>query len=285
MRVCRRLVCLIALLGLLAPATAWAAKKKGGATAGEWYAKGSGHMQAKEYIKAAAAFQAAFDLDPDPVLLWNIARAFEEAGENEKAKLKFQEFTAHPKAPAELRERALKHLRAVEDKIKAKQAEERAERERKRKELEAKLEAERKAKEKERIEREKRLAELRKQQDKVDLVPWGWASVGVGTALGVTGLILHLEAESKRDTVLNPTMNEAGAISSLTQREAQAVEEDADSMDTIALTTTVIGGAVVVTGVVLLVLDATSGSETKGSTTIGAAVDGDGVLVTAGGQF
>ena len=87
-----------------------------------------------------------------------------------------------------------------------------------------------------------------------------WAAVGVGVALVGTGLGLHFSAEALRDEVRNPTARR-GLVSSITEAEAYATQEKANATDTAALIIASFGGAVLTTGVVLLILDATTSDE------------------------
>lgn len=89
----------------------------------------------------------------------------------------------------------------------------------------------------------------------------GYSSLGLGVAASVTGLVLHLEAESKRNEVLDPTQrNKIGWITSVNQKEAQILEDDANTFDTVAAISISAGAALIVTGTVLLVLRYTNDS-------------------------
>ncbi len=87
----------------------------------------------------------------------------------------------------------------------------------------------------------------------------GWSLLGAGVVSAGLGIGLHVSAESKRDQVREPTIendnNFRGVITSITMREAQTLADDADTLDTVALITATAGGALVLGGVTLLLLD------------------------------
>lgn len=65
-----------------------AAKEK----ARRWYEEGVALFREGRYAEAAERFQLAYNVDPAPNLLYNLARAHEEAGDRETAALFFQSY-------------------------------------------------------------------------------------------------------------------------------------------------------------------------------------------------
>lgn len=276
-----------------------------------FYAEGKEHMKAGRFGLASVAFENAFQLDPNPVLMWNVARAYEEDGKLARAKQRFQTLIGMKGAPQALVDRAKERISDIDARAaKAADAErlerERAEKERLRLELERK-EAARKAEEEEAKRKAQEAALKASQQEFEDrsqlLSISGWTAVGLGVVLAGAGVALHFVAESDRDNVRIPseTVPEIGAITSVTQVEAKSIEQRADSMDTLGAVGTAVGGAVLATGVTLLVIDALAAPPVMGSVEVedaglsttpkarwrvgGAPLPGGGLAVTATGRF
>ncbi len=301
-------VVLVALC-LAAPA-AWAAPTRAErAQAQEWYKSAAAHMEAQRYAKAAAAFEEAHRLDPDPALLWNIARAHHLAGQLEEAKRAFQEFVATEGVEAELRKRAIEHIAEIDERLTEQLKQQMTEREKQEK---AALEAQLREQMKEQLRQElaEALAERQREADEAarreaelrgpaEVVKGaepgvdgtaiaGWVSVGLGAALGVTALVLHTNAESLRDEVRSPgAPNEAGAVTTLTRSQALARERDANDLDTNAAMAVAVGGGALVTGLVLLLVsgDDAPSLEAAEPPPAGVSVGPGHVLFTASGRF
>src|SRR5262245_51344628 len=89
-----RLTCLFLTLGLgLLPASASAAKPaKGGASS--WIKEGERHYAAGRFLEAAEALLKAHKLEPNPRLTYNIAKAYDQAGELMGALNYYQQYVA-----------------------------------------------------------------------------------------------------------------------------------------------------------------------------------------------
>ena len=272
-----------------------------------FYAEGKEHMKAGRFGLATVAFENAFQLDPNPVLMWNVARAYEEDGKLTRAKQRFQTLLKMEGAPKALQDRAAERIADISARLKKAEdakrlAHERAEKERLRLEMERREAARRAAEEQ--AQREAREAALRAAQqefrDRSQLLSVsGWSAVGLGVALAGTGVALHFVAESDRDNVRIPSKSipEIGAITSVTQVEAQSIEQRADSMDTLAAVGAAVGGAVLATGVALLVMDALAEPPVLSTVEVrdaevgarwgvgGAPLPGGGMTLTATGRF
>jgi tetratricopeptide (TPR) repeat protein len=99
----RRLAAFLLLLGLLLP---WAgvraepAGQTGGAAAKAQYQKGRDAYQRGDYAAAVAGFLAAHDIDPAPILLFNVAQSYWKMGEPEPARRYYRAYLADdPNAP------------------------------------------------------------------------------------------------------------------------------------------------------------------------------------------
>src|SRR4051794_10001770 len=77
---------------LLAPSTGWtrAAPDKG--SSGYWVKEGEKLYQAGKYREAAEALIKAQNLEPNPRLIYNIARAFDQAGDVVTALQYYQQY-------------------------------------------------------------------------------------------------------------------------------------------------------------------------------------------------
>src|SRR5262245_25981506 len=80
-------------------------------TAADWYAEGAKHHKAGEYEAAAAAYRAAYALEPDLVYLFNLAQVFRLAGNWVEAERHYTLYLSDPSAP--LRDEAERHLADV----------------------------------------------------------------------------------------------------------------------------------------------------------------------------
>lgn len=103
-----------ALAAFVAPAVAFADAKVDAKAA---YQAGTEHFKAGDHVRALAAFERAYKLDPAPVLLYNIARCHEEMGDVAKARTNFELYLKRvPDAPdrADV-ERRIRVMQAVAD--------------------------------------------------------------------------------------------------------------------------------------------------------------------------
>ena len=90
------------LLLAAAPATA-ATSQAERARADAAYARGIELYESGLYADAAAQFEEAYTVVGDKLLLWNVGRSWERAGELDKARTAYEELLAHPRADAKMR--------------------------------------------------------------------------------------------------------------------------------------------------------------------------------------
>ncbi len=83
-----------ALLAMLAAGVARAAEPSAKQLAAAAYAAGTESFQNGDFRSALESFEKAYKLDPSPVLLYNLARAYEEMGNGERAIENFQLYLA-----------------------------------------------------------------------------------------------------------------------------------------------------------------------------------------------
>lgn len=70
-------------------------------------------FKAKQYDEAAALFEQAYELQPEPNYLFNIGRIYEESGNLEKSVEYYERFVKEPGVPLETREKGLERLRVL----------------------------------------------------------------------------------------------------------------------------------------------------------------------------
>lgn len=128
------LVLTLMVTGPSARAESGDAAEGGGATAegGDFDALVSQAMeryQARDYEQAIELFQRAYEIQPEPELVYNIARSHERLAHREEALAAYERFIELPGTTGELRARALENIRALREEIAALEAARRAEQE------------------------------------------------------------------------------------------------------------------------------------------------------------
>lgn len=91
-------------------------------------------------------------------------------------------------------------------------------------------------------------------REAVDFGPWKWLSLGFGAAATGVGIWLIADGTSDWDTV-----NTAIESGSMTQREANALRDEGTAKRTAGFVTAGVGGALVVTGIVMWALETGGG--------------------------
>lgn len=84
-----------------------------------FFEKGRDFFKQKRYREAAEQFQAAYNLDPVPILLYNLARAAEEMGDPERAIGHYQSYLKRVGPEAEDRGEVERRIRVMEKTIAA----------------------------------------------------------------------------------------------------------------------------------------------------------------------
>lgn len=84
-----------------------------------YFEQGRAFFKAKDYRAAAEQFQAAYNLDPVPILLYNMARAAEEMGDPEKAIVHYESYLKRIGPEAEDRDEVQRRIRVMEKTIAA----------------------------------------------------------------------------------------------------------------------------------------------------------------------
>jgi len=102
--------------------------------------------------------------------------------------------------------------------------------------------------------------------------PTGIAVLGAGAVAAGIGVVLGVQANDARNKVTNATRDELGRVTSLTQRDAQALETSAQSQATIANVLFGVGGALGAAGLVLIILGPEQAPTVALSATAGGVV-------------
>jgi tetratricopeptide (TPR) repeat protein len=113
--------CLCAVVVAMASAAAAKPSRVEKTQAKTWYSQGVAHMKAKRHREAAQSFEQAYQLDPNPNLLWNIARAYEENKDYDLAILRFSTLLELDDTPAKLRKQGSERLVEIQRRVDAEQ--------------------------------------------------------------------------------------------------------------------------------------------------------------------
>lgn len=299
-RASRTVLLILLLAGAAAPAAAAREPtERERAEADAAYDRGVDLFEKGAFGEAAVEFTRAYHLVPEAAFLWNIASAWEKAGNLELAEERYKAFLSHAEVDKELRDRAADSLVRIGIQLKARDAEaeaaKRAEAEAARAEAEkARAEAERARDEAERAAMEAAAAEpatgVRKEAAPPERsTTAAWVTIGLGGVGLAAGLVLGLTAEGLRQEVLDAKEEAGGGgvVTGLTQLEARKKEQDADTLATAGVVAAAFGVAAVATGVVLLFAgDGDGGGGEGGGASAGVVpLAGGGAMWTLGGRF
>ncbi|MEZ4267619.1 MAG: hypothetical protein R3F39_14670 [Myxococcota bacterium] len=241
--------------------------------------------QAGRFREAAEGFEDAYATRPEAPLLWNIGRAWEQAGEFIKARDRYVEFLGHEDVDAELRLKVADALVRVGAKVQA-QKDAEADEQRREDARQAVLQAEA-ARAEEQAARDAAgptgVSASRETPSKAPS-PWSWVSIGVGVAGVAVGTWLLLEAKSNRDAV-NGAIDGAqfGVVQTLSLADAETLESHANRNAAIGVASLAVGGALTATGVVLAII--TRGKKGDSKVSFGAAPSPGGANFSAVGRF
>ena len=110
-------------LPLIAPSEAYAQGSKDTARkVEELSAKAAELYGKKDFLGAIELFKKAYELEPVPNLLYNIARCYEKAEKYEEAIEYYKKFTVAPDVDSKSREDSLKRIETLQDALDAKKA-------------------------------------------------------------------------------------------------------------------------------------------------------------------
>jgi tetratricopeptide (TPR) repeat protein len=214
-----RLSHLFALVVVLGPTVAWAGDPREEALAR--FTESDARYKAGEFERAAELLREAYELYPEPILLYNLARALEGLGDVAGAVEHYQRFLASAES--------IEDRGAIERRVAT---------------LEAQLarqDEERRAAEAQR----QREAEAPAAQEPARWRALPWLTAGAGVVLVGTGAIFGVRARALRDD----------AVSEPIQAEALRLEQSARSNATLANVMFGVGGAVAIGGLVWAVLE------------------------------
>ena len=115
----RQLIALAFAATIVAPPTLASAQdpEEGTPTSGykAYLAQAQELYSQEDYVGAAQAYQAAYDLKPNPNLLYNIARIYEKAGKFEEAITYYERFAREPDIKLDARKDAIERLKALRE--------------------------------------------------------------------------------------------------------------------------------------------------------------------------
>lgn len=187
--------------------------------AGELFRESADHYKAGRFEKAIALLTEAYTLTSEPVLLYNLARAYEGHGELDKAITAYRRYLDQA---SDVKDRG-----AIERRVAT---------------LEKQL-AEKKALEKEAEDAKRRAAAAEREQPSPSPVPW--AIAGIGASGIVVGAVLGALANGR----------ESDATAAPGQVDADALAKEGETFATAANVSFAVGGALVLGGVAWGVAD------------------------------
>ena len=229
-------------LSLAVPSALAAPSKKKRARVVQLVKESAAHYEAGRFSEAIPLLREAYSIEPNPTILYNLARAYEGQGDSKSAVEAYQKYL--DEAPkAEDRGSVERRIATL-----SRQLDEKAALERER-DLAAKRAADAR-REAERAEREKKSAPPPKHEPSV--VPWIVA--GVGAAVIGGGAFFGLRARSKHDD----------AQSAELARDAANANDEAKTFALLANISFAAGGALLVGGVSWGVIDRSAGSDARG---------------------
>jgi hypothetical protein len=120
--------------------------------------------------------------------------------------------------------------------------------------------------------------------------PWQWVAIGTGAAMVITGAVLSAVAAKDRANVANAgTLSFTSvSVSGMTRANALSLQGSANRMTDASVAMYTIGGAAVVSGVVLAIMDAKkspNGKTRAAPIAFSAAPTPGGAVVGATGRF
>lgn len=233
-------VLITACLGLVA-SPAGAVSSQDRKTADALYQMALKHNKTGAFIKAAIAFESAYRLDPAPTLLYNAARSYHKAGQLKEAVALYRKYLGLKGVSAKERQAVIEQLERI-DKKRETPANQPAAAPKKPSTTPSKAP----------LVTRPGPKSLALSQKTSPLRTWGWAALGTGSALLIVSAICKGLASSDRNDFEARSQNNQGHVWGLSQYEAYEIRDRANRLDTAALTTLLIGGAIAITGAVLV---------------------------------
>ena len=201
------------------------------ARAAELFDKGAEAYRRGDFQRAVTLLLEAHTLDPQPVLLFNLGRAYEDLGQLDAAIATFTRYLGEDPNAVD--------RGAIEQRIETlkRQRDERAA-------LEKQRDAERTRADAEKAERERKEREVAHASRARSIGPYIVA--GIGVAGVATGVVFGLLSKSKHDDASAP---------STTQQDAIDLQDTAKSFATISTVSFIAGGVLVAAGATWWILD------------------------------
>jgi tetratricopeptide (TPR) repeat protein len=244
----RSLTTLAALLFALSGGSAAQAQETGHAAAVKLSDEASALYQARDYKNAIDKFQRAYAADPDPNLIYNIAKCYEALGDNTAAIDKYQEFLRLPGGDSQGRVMAEESVRTLR-----------------------------------RAEAAKTGGESQQPARTSYLVPTiiflgaGAAAMTVGAIVYVTGVNDHNEVTSAAN------YGSTTQVYGFTESRAQSLVDSGDKKKLVGGVVMGFGGALLATSLVFFVLDRSNRSAS--TVGLGVAPTPGGAAFSASGRF
>ena len=209
------------------------------ARAAELFNKGAEAYRRGDFPQAIALLREARALDPQPVLLYNLGRAYEDSGDVDSAIATFTKYIEEdPKAVDRgAIEQRVERLKRQREELLA---------------LERQRDAERTRADAEKADRERQQREAARARPPPTRSVGPYIVAGVGVAGLATGVVFGLVSQSKHDSAASP---------STTQQDAIDLQDTAKSFSTISTVSFIAGGVLVAAGATWWFLDRKASSK------------------------
>ncbi len=208
------------------------------------YETGLTHMAAGRHLEAAAAFERAYAVEPNATFLWNMGRAYEEAGTLETAKERFLQFLTLEELPPKRRAMAVERIRGIETQLA--DAAHAAERPPDPTPTPTPVPAPEPPPTPPTV--------VAEEPEPAGPPGWAWGVLGGGGAVLAVGTGLLIHAEIIRDELAHPQLDKSGAVMGPTQAQDHRLEEEGNASRVAGAVMTGLGAAAVIGGVELLLI-------------------------------
>jgi tetratricopeptide (TPR) repeat protein len=210
--------------------------------------------QAREYRRAIDKFNQAYAIEPDPNLLYNIAKCHEALGEKDAAIAKYEQFISAPGADSQGRVRAQETVRV----LKASRAEPPT-------------------------SPERRDAQATPAASQPPYGTIGWVTLAGGVVIGAIGTVVYVLGASDHSKITSATnYNNPGQVVALTEQRANDLRDSGTTKKTVGAVLWGVGGAALALSAVFFVLQS---NNSERSVAFGVAPGPGGGAATLTGRF
>ena len=215
--------------------------------------EGAALYKARDFRSANDKFQQAYAIDPDPNLLYNIAKCFEALGDKKTALEKYELFINSPGADSGGRVRAQEAVRLLKGEPSPRTEPARA-------------------------------STPPPRDDRSSLRTAAWVTLGVGAATATVGTVFFVLGTSDHNKITGAAnYDKAGQVVALTESRANDLRDSGTTKKTVGGVLWGMGGAALVTSAVLFIMQ--RGGSAEGNVAFGATPLPGGAAGSIVGRF